>query len=67
MKLDYNAVLQWYVSDAENHVSSKAWETMIEVEQNKMQFLADLVRAVNETTSGAAKAVCETVAKAGRR
>lgn len=61
-RIDLNAVLAWRLSEAQSYVESQAWRDTNENEQNRYQFLADLIKSVNQTIVSAANAIVKTIA-----
>ena len=59
---ELNAVLAWRLSEAQSYVDSQAWKDSVENEQNRYQFLADLVKSINQTISVGANAIIKTIA-----
>lgn len=63
VSLDLNGVLAWRVSDAQAYLESRAYKAHMEAQSAKSQFLADLVKSVNQTTANAAGAVVKSLGR----
>lgn len=60
--IDFNGVLAWRLREAESYINSQAWQDDLEYEQNRFQFLSDLVKSINQTENSAANAIVKTIA-----
>lgn len=64
---DFNAVMQWRISDLENFIGCTAWENAAKAEESQFRFWSELAASVNKTIAASGDAIVKTLANLAKR